>query len=216
MGSGRERVQGDGPAVRQGAHADRAHCARRDGSARVTSGYQEIAPRLFDRLAFDRDLGDAGGGIDGRAVPHLADADRDSAKRGIRVLTLKGTSGSREHQPQAFAIGIETGWRMIQGTQDFFTCTKKHAAGIDNRPLIRRKGGHEQVLFENATRLHLEGRGAIVIHGPQPLPLVRHKASALVPIIVGLRAALRGATGLALVPDCQVYTLGVDGHISPD
>jgi trehalose synthase len=74
-------------------------------------------------------------------------------------------------------MGIEAGWRMIQGTQDFFTCTKKihnllQGSAVELSP--EEKAIYEQVVFENATRLHLQDRDAIVVHDPQPLPLVKH------------------------------------------
>jgi trehalose synthase len=75
------------------------------------------------------------------------------------------------------AMGIETGWRMIQGTPDFFTCTKKIHNTLQGAAVEfseEDKAIYEQVAFENATRLHLEDRDVIIVHDPQPLPLVRH------------------------------------------
>jgi trehalose synthase len=75
------------------------------------------------------------------------------------------------------ALGIQTGWHLIQGTPAFFNCTKKfHNAlqgeriGISNVE----RAIYEQVAFENATRLHLAEAGAVIVHDPQPLPLVDH------------------------------------------
>ena len=75
------------------------------------------------------------------------------------------------------AMGIETGWRMIQGTPGFFACTKKlhntlQGATTDLTP--EEKAIYEQVVFENATRLHIEDCDAVIVHDPQPLPLVTH------------------------------------------
>jgi trehalose synthase len=75
------------------------------------------------------------------------------------------------------AMGIDTGWRMIQGTPAFFACTKKlhntlqgEAVGLsDDEKTI-----YEQVTFENATRLHIEDCDAVIVHDPQPLALVSH------------------------------------------
>jgi trehalose synthase len=75
------------------------------------------------------------------------------------------------------AMGIETGWRMIQGMPEFFTCTKKlhNTLQGDKVPLSdTEKGIYEQVIFENALRLHLDECDAVIVHDPQPLPLVRH------------------------------------------
>jgi trehalose synthase len=75
------------------------------------------------------------------------------------------------------AMGIDTGWRMIQGTPAFFTCTKKlhntlqgEAVGLSDKD----KAIYEQVTFENATRLHIEDCDALIVHDPQPLALVSH------------------------------------------
>lgn len=74
------------------------------------------------------------------------------------------------------AAGIRTGWRVIQGRPDFFSITKKmHNAlqgGEINLSRIKREI-YESVVFENAVRMHL-AHDAVIIHDPQPLPLIRH------------------------------------------
>ena len=75
------------------------------------------------------------------------------------------------------AIGIETGWRMIQGTPAFFSCTKKlhnTLQGDDASFSKAEKAIYEQVALENALRLHLDDSDVVVVHDPQPLPLVKH------------------------------------------
>jgi trehalose synthase len=75
------------------------------------------------------------------------------------------------------ATGIETDWHLIQGTPGFFGCTKKlhntlqgeSAAFSDDERTI-----YEQVAFENAMRLHLDDCDAVIVHDPQPLPLITH------------------------------------------
>jgi trehalose synthase len=74
------------------------------------------------------------------------------------------------------AAGIRTGWRVIQGRPDFFTITKKmHNAlqGGDINLSELKKNIYEEVVFENAVRMHLD-HDLIVVHDPQPLPLIRH------------------------------------------
>src|SRR5262245_29983988 len=74
------------------------------------------------------------------------------------------------------AVGIQTGWRMIQGTPAFFTCTKKLHNGLqgDNGALTEdEKAIYEQVTFENALRLDLDDADAVIVHDPQPLPVVK-------------------------------------------
>ena len=75
------------------------------------------------------------------------------------------------------ALGIETGWRLIQGTPAFFNCTKKFHNALQGERIgfsDAEKAIYEQVAFENATRLHLAGAGAVIVHDPQPLPLIDH------------------------------------------
>jgi trehalose synthase len=74
------------------------------------------------------------------------------------------------------AIGIRADWRLIQGSPDFFSVTKKlhnalQGADIDLTDLKRHH--YEQVVFQNALRMDLDA-DVVVIHDPQPLPLVTH------------------------------------------
>lgn len=74
------------------------------------------------------------------------------------------------------AIGIRADWRLIQGSPDFFSVTKKlhnalQGAAIELTDLKRHH--YEQIVFQNALRMDLEA-DVVVIHDPQPLPLVTH------------------------------------------
>jgi len=78
------------------------------------------------------------------------------------------------------ASGIETDWHLIQGTPAFFGVTKKlHNAlqGDEIELSDEERAIYEQVVFENATRLHLEDCDAVIVHDPQPLPLIQHIAA---------------------------------------
>jgi trehalose synthase len=75
------------------------------------------------------------------------------------------------------ASGIETDWHLIQGTPGFFGCTKKLHNTLQGERVEfsdAEKTIYEQVVFENATRLHLEDCDAVIVHDPQPLPLIAH------------------------------------------
>lgn len=77
------------------------------------------------------------------------------------------------------AIGIETDWHLLQGTPSFFNCTKKLHNSLQGEQInfsAAHRAIYEEVVFENATRLHLEECDAIIVHDPQPLPLIRHFA----------------------------------------
>lgn len=73
------------------------------------------------------------------------------------------------------AAGIKTGWRVIQGRPDFFSITKKmHNAlqGAEINLSDLKKHIYEEVVFENAARMHLD-HDLVIVHDPQPLPLIR-------------------------------------------
>ncbi len=73
-------------------------------------------------------------------------------------------------------VGIETGWRTIQGSPDFFSITKKmHNAlqGAEINLSKIKKEIYEQVIAENAIRNHLK-HDVVIIHDPQPLPMIEH------------------------------------------
>src|SRR5215216_1989163 len=75
------------------------------------------------------------------------------------------------------SLGIKTGWRVIQGTPEFFACTKKiHNAlqGAEADLTASEKAIYEQGVLENSIRLHFERDDWIIVHDPQPLPVVRH------------------------------------------
>jgi len=71
-------------------------------------------------------------------------------------------------------LGIRTGWRVIQGSPDFFSITKKmHNAlqGADMNVSQRKKDIFESVIHENALRNHLD-HDLVLIHDPQPLMMI--------------------------------------------
>jgi len=75
------------------------------------------------------------------------------------------------------ATGIETDWHLIQGTPGFFGCTKKLHNTLQGENVAfsdAEKAIYEEVVFENATRLHPDDCDAIIVHDPQPLPLIGH------------------------------------------
>jgi trehalose synthase len=72
------------------------------------------------------------------------------------------------------AAGIRTGWRVIQGRPDFFSITKKmHNAlqGGDINLSDLKRDIYEEVVYENAVRMHLD-HDLVIVHDPQPLPLI--------------------------------------------
>jgi trehalose synthase len=74
------------------------------------------------------------------------------------------------------SLGIKTGWRVIQGSPDFFSITKKMHNALQGGKinLTKRKMQiYEEVIFENVMRNHL-GHDIVIVNDPQPLPMVTH------------------------------------------
>lgn len=74
------------------------------------------------------------------------------------------------------SVGIKSGWRVLQGSPDFFSVTKKmHNAlqGADISLTDQKKKIYESVVFENVIRNHLT-HDLVIIHDPQPLPMIEH------------------------------------------
>jgi len=73
-------------------------------------------------------------------------------------------------------LGIRAGWRVLQGSPDFFGITKRMHNALQGKtfeftPLKRRI--YESVVHENSIRNHLD-HDMVVVHDPQPLPLIAH------------------------------------------
>ena len=74
------------------------------------------------------------------------------------------------------SLGIKTGWRVIQGSPDFFSVTKKMHNALQGDKIHltdRKKQIYEDVIYENVVRNHLD-HDIVIIHDLQPLAMVRH------------------------------------------
>ena len=74
------------------------------------------------------------------------------------------------------SVGLKAGWRVIQGRPDFFSITKKMHNALQGSTINLtdlKTEIYEEVIYENAIRLHLD-HDLVVVHDPQPLPLIRH------------------------------------------
>ncbi len=77
--------------------------------------------------------------------------------------------------PLMNSIGINLGWRILHGTPDFFTITKKfhHALQGDKINLTKiKKQIYEEINEIFSTYTHID-HDVVVIHDPQPLPLIK-------------------------------------------
>src|SRR5947209_14443905 len=74
------------------------------------------------------------------------------------------------------SLGLRTEWRVIQGTADFFSITKKMHNALQGGEIDLssiKKEIYEQVIYENSVRNFLE-HDFVIVHDPQPLPLIEH------------------------------------------
>ena len=72
-------------------------------------------------------------------------------------------------------VGITTGWRLLKGHPDFFNVTKKFHNALQGGSLALTDEGKAVYLDTNRTNsifMHIEFSDLIVIHDPQPLPLI--------------------------------------------
>lgn len=75
------------------------------------------------------------------------------------------------------SLGIKTGWRTIEGAPDFFSITKKMHNALQGAKLNLselKMNIYEDVVYRNAVRNNLEGHDFVIIHDPQPLPMITH------------------------------------------
>src|SRR5438132_7696462 len=74
------------------------------------------------------------------------------------------------------SLGLRTEWRVVQGTADFFSITKKMHNALQGGEIDLsgiKKEIYEQVIYENSVRNFLE-HDFVIVHDPQPLPLIEH------------------------------------------
>ncbi len=74
-------------------------------------------------------------------------------------------------------IGINTGWRLLKGNPDFFTITKKFHNSLQGEKIHMtniKKKIYEQVNESNSFFSHIGHHDCIIVHDPQPLPLINY------------------------------------------
>jgi trehalose synthase len=74
------------------------------------------------------------------------------------------------------SLGLRAEWRVIQGTPDFFSITKKMHNALQGGEIDLsdiKKEIFEQVIYENSVRNFLD-HDSVIVHDPQPLPLIEH------------------------------------------
>jgi trehalose synthase len=75
------------------------------------------------------------------------------------------------------SVGVRTEWRVIQGSADFFSITKKVHNALQGGKLNLSKRKieiYEKVVYENSVRNILDHHDFIIINDPQPLGMISH------------------------------------------
>src|SRR2546423_935640 len=101
---------------------------------------------------------------------------------GVRVLHANSTrqgGGVAEIlsslTPLMNDLGIETRWQVIDGSPDFFSFTKGIHNGLHGQVIAPAPEGtalHRHTAHANGARAKLETYDVVIVHDPQPLPLV--------------------------------------------
>jgi len=75
------------------------------------------------------------------------------------------------------SLGVKTGWRILKGPDNFFQITKDFHNALQGADIILNKrtlGIYQQVNYNNAMMNHLDDHDLVVVHDPQPLPLIQY------------------------------------------
>jgi trehalose synthase len=108
-----------------------------------------------------------------------ASAARLSGKRMVHVNSTAYGGGVAEILyslvPLMNDAGLEAGWRVLVGSPEFFGVTKTFHNGIQGASIDfteRMRRLHAQANEDFAQYTHIGGHDAVVIHDPQPLPMI--------------------------------------------
>lgn len=74
------------------------------------------------------------------------------------------------------SLGLDSDWRLIKGNQDFFSITKKFHNALQGAKVNLTKLKqqiYEETVYANSVRMNLDA-DMILVHDPQPLPLITH------------------------------------------
>lgn len=74
-------------------------------------------------------------------------------------------------------VGLDAGWRVLVGSTDFFNVTKSFHNSLQGAPIDlseNKKRLYTQASENFAAYTHISRHDAIIIHDPQPLPIIRY------------------------------------------
>jgi len=108
--------------------------------------------------------------------------ERASKLSGKRIVTVSSTyqgGGVAEMlnrlMPLYNEVGIKAGWRILHGSPDYFTVTKKFHNALQGERINlseRKKEMHYETNRRFSVITHIEDHDLVIVHDPQPLPLI--------------------------------------------
>ncbi len=113
--------------------------------------------------------------------------DLASRVKGAKVIHVNATAYGggvaeilKSLVPLARSVGVDAKWQVIKGTPEFFRITKSIHNALQGNKEVKlsdeMKRLYLKVNEENAKILDLDAE-VMVIHDPQPLPLIEHKST---------------------------------------
>lgn len=79
--------------------------------------------------------------------------------------------------PLMNGVGLDAGWRIVHGNTDFYGITKKFHNALQGQKINisdMKKQIYEQVNEAFSSYTHINNHDYVVIHDPQPLPLIQY------------------------------------------
>ena len=93
-------------------------------------------------------------------------------------------------------VGVDTGWRVLIGQSDFFSVTKKFHNGLQGDS-INLTSNKKELYLETNDRFsrftHLD-HDCVIVHDPQPLPLIKFNKKIQPWILVLIHLTLKNTT----------------------
>lgn len=114
-----------------------------------------------------REIYEAGARLSGKSMAHV-----NSTYYGGGVAEMLAS-----YVPLLNEAGLDAEWRLLKGSKEFFTVTKKMHNALQGRgaPLGKEDiACYEETISENASYMKLDWYDAVIIDDPQPAGLVSH------------------------------------------
>lgn len=112
----------------------------------------------------------------------LQRAKKLQGKQVLMVNSSAAGGGLQRLLPLMRGLNINATWKALNGSEAFFRSTKKLHNGLQGAPTTLSKterSRYERSVLKQYKSLGLHNADAVVIHDPQPLPLVQYRNPAV-------------------------------------